>query len=314
MSLYKSITTEQALKSEKSRILSYLENKLSITFKSQRKQNEVVSGILGAADWNTLIASVRSSQDTTKSDDKVNIGQMLIDCIHFNLGFKAESVIQDMNSEFDDIVFDYYGTSQDVSDTINNMGLEVQLNSLQQLHKVPITQSTIAMFLREDVWSLFTETSGLTVQDVMDYICHPSHEHGVCTTCGASNHAGRFCSKKTCCKHELNDSGEKRLEVFAYVAFEQGGGERDFYHIDIADYFYAVKAMPQKHWDADVKSLAKGVLDTADTVHRVLRKLANDSKARSTAYNIFENGLIVDGYSSHVVDKDNMLKIMGQTI
>tara|TARA_R110001583_G_scaffold162327_9_gene314521 strand:- start:972 stop:1928 length:957 start_codon:yes stop_codon:yes gene_type:complete len=310
MSLYQSIANEQELQSEKKRILGYLKKSLSLTFKSERKQNEVVAGLLGAADWNTLIASVRSPKPSSYPEDKINVGQFMIDCINFNLGLNAESIIQNMIVEFDEAVFDRHGTSCDVSDSINNMGLEAQLNSLQTTHKAPLNQHTILSFFPDDIWSLFTEASGLTINDVINYITHSRHEYGLCTSCGAENHAGGFCSNTVCCKHEVNDSGEHRLSVLAELAIEHGGGERDVYHVDIADYFYKARNSSAKYWVGSIKKMSDGILDITGTCDRVIRDLSHNKKARSEAYQILQGGVIEDGYSSFLMENDKMLKIM----
>ena len=278
-------------------------------FKSERKQNEVVAGLLGAADWNTLVASVRS-QGKRANADQVNIGQFLVNCIHHHLKHKAERVIEEAIPEFDSLVFDYHGTSQDVTDNINNKGLDIQLNSLQLTHKAPITSDNLALFFSDDVWSLFSECTGLSIGDISDYITCLSNEYGLCKLCGERDHAGGFCSNARCAKHEVNDAGERRLTVNAQVSFELGEGEKCTCEVDVADYFYALRTMPEKLWKQDVSRLLKGVMDFDSTSDRVLQDLANNSKARSTAYNVFDHGLTVDGYSSHIIDTENLANIM----
>lgn len=307
MSLFKLIANETDLNTEKSNILRVLEKELSITLKSQRRQNEVVAKLLGAKDWNTLIGVVKNNQ-ADNNVAPVKVGGLVTQYLRRRFNIEADFIISELCEEMDECVMDCHGTSQKVSDEINNQGLDVQLDSLINPNIPVLTSHTLKHLLSEGVWDVIKEVSGVTPEDVASYIDDPYFDYGLCTTCGHVRQSGGFCQDVNCSKHLVNDCGEKRLTV--KMVARPDHNTYDEFEFDAADYFYSIRQRKDGIAAKVMSDLSGSYVAASSATDYVIYELERDELTLSKAKDFFLRDLHHDGFSCEIIERDNMNAIM----
>lgn len=142
MKLIDRIHSETELKSVRAQIDRVIQKRLGSAL-SQRKLDEFVADFIGAKDFNTAMGLVRMAESipqgvevhksmkpahSSMANAEENIeGWYRIMLAIEKQGYATGDDIQEM---LDDTVFDFVGTSQWISDNVNNQGWEAQIRAI----------------------------------------------------------------------------------------------------------------------------------------------------------------------------------------
>jgi len=309
MPLFTLIPDEKALESEKSRLLQYLADELSITFKSERRRHEVVAKLLGAKDWNTLIGIVRKkTSEVVVVREPVRVGEFITTYLHGRFGIRAYEVISELIEAMDECVFNRYGDAKWVSDKINNQGLDVQLNHLANDSVPVLTSETIKLLLSEDVWDAFKSIANVSPEEIGAYINNEQHVYGLCTRCGHVRQSGGFCQRVGCPNYLINANHEKRLTVKMIARPDHTDIEFEF---DASDYFFNLRRRSPRVISNVMESLTHNMFSASTVTDNILYELERDKLTLSKAKNFFLRDMHQDGFYCEIVEIDNMKTIMG---
>jgi len=309
LSLCELIPNENALESEKTRLLRALESELSLTFKSERRKNEIVAKLLGAADWNTLIGVVRRKKEHTTRPD-VKVGALIVSYLENRFGMNAHGITSGLTEVMDEFVFDRHGTSQRVTDTINNNGLEAQLDSLVNPDIPVVTADTIHMLLKDEVWAIIKEIAGVTHKDVAAYMRDVCHTYGLCTLCGHAKQSGGFCQDVTCPHHKVNAEHEPRLTVNMVAKPDHSDTEFVF---DASDYFYDLRLMSPDYIKEVMSKLKPNSFSVGRATENIMLSLEHDRHTLSKAKDFFLRDMHEDGFYCEIIEIENMHRIINQS-
>jgi hypothetical protein len=278
MQLKSHIQSERVLLDERDHIKHIFASELSLTPKLG-KLNHCTARLLGAPNWQTAMAQAQERQALSILNEDSPLAptvriirdsdaaeQTRVFCEYINVRFgsvASDDVMDELIEAMDEVVWTHLGTTQFISDTVNNQGFETQLLSLLQASTLPLTS-----FL--DIWVAVENYTTITLADYQAYLADNSVLYGLCNKCSSHLDGRGACTDETCFYSEYPqrisldmpvDATQRFLPVTAEVYDDERRYEVEF---DAALYFeYAAKnnlladtirGLAQIGWGGDYQS------------------------------------------------------------